>query len=146
MASSFELEIGGNVYRASPLNAFQQFHLFRKIAPFASLSMALLQFGAKHIEEVDGSDKLALIGDLVTMANPVLVSLADLPDDKAEGIVLSACQNVMRKQGNSWSPVFENGVCNFSDVDLGVMLKLTAHSLKANLADFFKGTLTDVIG
>lgn len=150
MASSFELEIKGVAYRATPLNCFQQFHLFRKVAPFASLSMALVNFGAQHLEEIDGSDKLALISDLVTMANPVLAALADLPDSKAEDIVFLACKNVMRRQetstGAMWTPLFENGVCNFSDIDVGVLLKLTAYSLKANLGDFLRGALTDVIG
>lgn len=148
MASSFEIEIDGKIYRSTPLNAFQQFHLMRKVAPFASLSVALLTYGVKHMEDISSDEKatkLELLTDLINMANPVLFALSELPNDKAEEIIQLACQNVMRKNGDIWRPVFENGVVNFSDLTLTAILKLTAAGLKNNLGDFFKGMLTKVI-
>ncbi|MCS3839389.1 hypothetical protein HNR03_004000 [Pseudomonas sp. JAI111] len=152
-----EFELGADSFRIGKLNAFQQFHLSRKVAPMIPTLIPVflkLQSAARDAksasESADGagsSDLAPLSGDLGALAEmlqPFADGIAGMPDEAAE-FILSTCLGVVqRKQGTSWFPVWNasQNVCMFDDIDLGVMMKLAVRVITESLGPFLQGMLT----
>lgn len=134
---SIELELDGKLYRLDKLQAMQQFHVSRKIAPLipAAIGPFLAINGMKG-----GIDKnlASIIGELQPFAD----GLAGLADADAE-FVLGTCLSVVRVQnGDKWMPIWRNGTAMFEDIDLGVMMRLTLRVIIESLGPFIRGVVT----
>jgi len=148
-----DFELGEDIYRIGKLNAFQQFHLSRKVAPMIPTLIPLflkLQSSAKDAKVADSSAASALaplsgdMGALAEMLQPFADGIAGMPDETAE-FILSTCLGVaQRKQGTAWFPVWNasQNVCMFDDLDLGVMMKLAVRVITESLGPFLRGMLT----
>lgn len=151
-----DFELGADTFRIGKLNAFQQFHLSRKVAPIIPTLIPLflkLQTSGKEVKAASESTEGAvgvlapLSGDLGAMAEmlqPFADGIAGMPDETAE-FILSTCLGVVqRKQGTAWFPVWNasQNVCMFDDLDLGVMLKLSVRVITESLGPFLRGMLT----
>lgn len=145
-----EFTLGEDTYRINKLNAFQQFHLSRKVAPIIPTLIPVflkLQASAKAPEDVEGNPSTPLSGDLGAMAEimqPFADGIASMSDEAAE-FILSTCLGVVqRKQGGTWVEVWSKSqsVCMFDDIDLGVMVKLCIRVITESLGPFLGGMLT----
>ncbi|MGA3827393.1 phage tail assembly chaperone [Pseudomonas chlororaphis] len=147
-----DFELGADTYRIGKLNAFQQFHLSRKVAPMIPTLIPVflkLQASAKAAP-AEGASNSALaplsgdLGALAEMLQPFADGIADMPDETAE-FILSTCLGVVqRKQGAAWFPVWSSSqnTCMFDDLDLGVMMKLAVRVITESLGPFLRGMLT----
>lgn len=151
-----EFDLGADTYRIGKLNAFQQFHLSRKVAPIIPTLIPVflkLKGSAKELAAAvaagAGSDAVGkpLSGDLEGLAalmQPFADGIADMPDEAAEFILSTCLGAVQRKQGTAWFQVWNasQNVCMFDDLDLGVMLKLSVRVITESLGPFLRGMLT----
>lgn len=125
-----ETEINGQQYRTGKLNAIQQFHVARRLAP-ALWAMGAAAAGA---ELTDLSDAGALM-----KLGPVAEALAKMSDADTEYILKTCMSVVARQQGQGWAAVqAQNGsALMFEDIDLPVMMRLTFVVVQENLGNFF---------
>lgn len=137
---AIEFDIGGHSYRADKLNAFQQFHVSRKIAPLVpALIPVFLQVSKMQGGIKDNLDAIAAV------LQPFADGLASL-DDKAAEYVMSTCLSVVRRRaGDNWAPVWSaqaNGMM-FDDINnLGAMMPIVVRVIQENLGPFISGLLT----
>lgn len=133
-----EFEIGGKEYRADKLNAIQQFHVGRKIAPLIPplipvfLKVSGMKGGLK--------DNLSSIAEVL---QPFADGLASLPDKDAE-FVFSTCLSVVRRrQGEHLAPVWSASANTlmFDDLDIGSIIPIVVRVIQANLGPFISGLL-----
>lgn len=151
-----EFQLGEDTFRIGKLNAFQQFHLSRKVAPMIPTLIPVflkLQASAKTAPAegaAEGASDYALaplsgdLGALAEMLQPFADGIAGMPDETAE-FILSTCLGVVqRKQGTAWFPVWSasKNVCMFDDLDLGLMMKLSVRVITESLGPFLRGMLT----
>lgn len=132
-----ELTLNGQTYRVDRLNAFQQFHVARRLAP----ALWALGKGAMLNAQAAGasfSDAVALgaIGPLVEV-------IAKMSNEESE-YVLAACLGVCyRQSGNGWQKVYaEGGGLMFQDIDLPTMMQLTVAAIQENLGNFLNALPT----
>lgn len=145
-----EFDLGADTFRIGKLNAFQQFHLSRKVAPMIPtlIPVFLKLKGADKADAAEGgADAAPLSGDLGALAElmqPFAEGIAAMPDETAEFILSTCLGAVQRKQGTAWFPVWSasQNVCMFDDIDLGVMMKLSFRVITESLGPFLRGMLT----
>lgn len=151
-----EFDLGADTYRIGKLNAFQQFHLSRKVAPIIPTLIPVflkLKGSAKALAiaaaagDSDESDGAPLSGDLEGLASlmqPFADGIANMPDETAEFILSTCLGAVQRKQGTAWFQVWNasQNTCMFDDLDLGVMIKLSVRVITESLGPFLRGMLT----
>lgn len=132
-----EEEINGVWYRTNQkLDAFKQFHLFRKLMPLFS-GMGESQ-AVRMVREAGLGDN-----DAVTMAafGPVAQAISDMSQSDSEFIVktcLAVCQR--KNPTGQWVRLATpQGDLMFEDIDLQVMLQLAFAVIQENLAPFFPG-------
>lgn len=130
-----EFEIAGQSYRAGKLNAFQQLHLSRKIAPLLPKVLpALTKMGS-------GQNDLAALGEAL---EPVAAALAGMPDADCEYVFGACLGAVLRKQqNNSWAAVWnqDKKALMFDDIDLSVMTQIVVKIVQDSLGPFMQGLL-----
>lgn len=124
-------ECGGHTYSIGKLDAMTQFHVARRIAPLMSsvlLSLALLRGGA-------GQDEMLMA------ATPGLNVLSQMTDEQSEYVIGACMSCVKRAVGDRWAPVTSTGSTRmmFEDLDVMVLLQLTAEVIKTNLGSFLQG-------
>lgn len=142
--------MSGSTYRIGKLNAFQQFHLSRKVAPIIPTLIPIfikLQSSRSATGESDAHLAGPLSGDLAGMAEvmtPFAEGIANMPDDTAEFVLSTCLSAVSRKQGNAWSQVWNSSknTCMFDDLDIGVMIKLSVRVITESLGPFLRGMLS----
>lgn len=139
-----EFKIGTDTFRIGKLNAFQQFHLSRKIAPIIPTMLPLfsrLQSAAGEGVSNPLTGDLGMLGELM---QPFADGIAGMPDESAEFILSTCLGAVKRQQGNSWFDVWNasQNVCMFDDIDLGVMIRLSVRVITESLGPFLRGMLT----
>jgi hypothetical protein len=118
------ITINGYDYQFSKLNAFDQYHLARKLAPV--LGLLAMQ-----------NNREVLAGKF---PQAFCALTAQFTEGDAQDVVNRCLDAAQRKQQNAWGPVRVNGSVMYSDVleDLDVMLKIVWGVLEANLlVDFF---------
>jgi hypothetical protein len=137
-----DVEISGINFRIGKLNAFQQFHIVRRIAPllsglgetFARAPAPPAAEGEEAPPEADESNP-----ELWSALGPVADALAKMTDADTE-YVLKLCLGVCQRQqdGGLWSRVVgPSGQTMFDDIDLGVMMQLVFAVVQENLSGFF---------
>ena len=109
-----DFEVGGQQYRLTKLDTFKQLHVSRRLVP-------------------------VMTGDGATFEISVALGIARMPDADCDYILHECLSVVKRQQGDKWAPVYEphSRSLMFTDIDLGVMLKITTEVVKDNLAGFF---------
>lgn len=122
-----EFSIGENYYSSGKLNAFQQFHVARKLGPI------LVKMGPVAAQALSNPDAgIDLLG-------PVLEALAEMSEEDCN-FVLSRCLSVVkRRQGNGpWAAVWHDGAKRllFEDIDMPVMIQIAMQVIGDNLGSF----------
>jgi hypothetical protein len=130
-----ELELGGTWYRTGKLDAFKQFHLFRKLMPLFS---GMGETAAVRIAREAGANN-----EVLNWAGlgPIAQAVAEMSQADSEFIIktcLTVCQR--KNPTGQWVRVTTpQGDLMFEDIDLQVMLQLSFSVIQDNLAPFFPG-------
>jgi hypothetical protein len=135
-----EFDFGGHQYRAEKLNAFQQFHVSRKIAPLIPAMIPVFL----SIEKMKGGFKDNL-AQLSALLQPIADGIAALPDESAEYVISTCLAVVRRKAVDNWTPVWSGSAkaMMFDDInDLGSIMPLVMRVIQDNLGPFISGFLT----
>ena len=166
-----EFQLGGHSYQIGRMNARQQFHVSRRIAPLippmvpallklyselerardADGAVASISGGAPAAEALAAAreatpkrDVVALAESVAPVLQPFMDALATLKDDDAD-YVFDACLSVVeRKHMNGWARVWsaQHRTTLFDDIGIEVMLPLVVRVIVANLGNFIGGLLT----
>lgn len=124
-----DLQIGNHSYRFGKLDAFEQFHVARRLAP-AVFAMGASAMGALKTGEFDNKALLSSIAPLVGI-------IAGMSNGDSQ-FVLDTCLSVCSRQsGNNYAKVFTaGGGLLFDDIDMAVMLRLVFSVIRDNLGNF----------
>lgn len=133
-----ELELDGVWYRTGKLDAFKQFHLFRKLMPlFSGMGETAAAQVARAAQAAGASEELVRWSSL----GPVAQAVAEMSQQDSEFIIktcLAVCQR--KNPVGQWVRLTTNsGELMFEDIDLQVMLSLSFTVIQDNLAPFFPG-------
>jgi hypothetical protein len=132
-----ELELEGTWYRTGKLDAFKQFHLFRKLMPLFS------GMGETAATQVARAATTTGDSNAVRWASfgPVAQAIADMSQQDSEFIIKTCLAVCLRKNpvGQWVRLATPQGDLMFEDIDLGVMLQLSFAVIQDNLAPFFPG-------
>lgn len=155
-----EVEVGGHKYRVGKLDARQQIHIWRRLAPvvtamggIAGMRGLIPAAGAGGETEgvagaSDGEDAPGMSAEtvmrLAAMVEPVLDVIARLPDHEVDYLIDHGLRVCMRQVDGDrgWAPVAPNGAVMFDDIGPLHMLELAARAIigeagAGGLGDFF---------
>lgn len=139
-----EFKSGGYDFRMEKLNAFEQLHLSRKIAPLLpALAPILVRWSARR-----GDLLSTQILEIAELAEPFATALASMTDADAEQVIMTALSKVQVQTDVSrgvWMPVFVAGTRMTATTelnDLGLLLPVAIKSIMFNLGNFTDGLLT----
>lgn len=123
---AYEFTVGDRRYRAGRLNAFDQSHIVRRIAPLMSAFAGVVEQARS-----DPGNAFA----------PLAQAFAGMSDVDVEYVQKKALAVVETEQGaEKWAPVMtRSGVLMFDDIGMLEMNMIVFEVLKENLAPFFAG-------
>jgi len=118
-----EKVINEHTYQIGKINARDQFHIIRRLAPVLGGIAPALQGGKGGIEA------------LPEIAN----AIAKLSDADADYVIFGLLKVVSRKQSNGlgWGPVSTGELLMYDDIDMAQMIKLAWEVLSYNMSGFF---------
>ena len=139
------IPIGGHDYTIGRLNALDQLHVSRKIAPIVPNIMPILTEVAKGdlekvIESIE-ADENAELGGLEPLAKalePFMEAIAKMPEDDVNYVIYK-CLSVVKRNG---AVVCRGESIMFDDLDMNHLLPLTIAVIRTNLGNFIQGLLT----
>ena len=139
------IPIGGHDYSIGRLNALDQLHVSRKIAPIVPNIMPILTEVAKGdlekvIESIE-ADENAELGGLEPLAKalePFMEAIAKIPEEDVNYVIYK-CLSVVKRNG---SVVCRGESIMFDDLDMNHLLPLTVAVIRTNLGNFIQGLLT----
>lgn len=161
-----EIELSGKRYQIGRLNAMQQFHVSRRIAPIipsmipvlmkfyaeiertrnaaANAALGALAAGEDAPSSVEQRDVLGLVDTIAPVLQPFADALAGLKDEDAEYVFGTCLSVVERQHQNGWAKVWSaaHKTSMFDDMDIGSMLPLVVRVVVENLGPFINGLLT----
>lgn len=157
------INIGEHAYTIGRLNALDQFHVSRKIAPIIPTLMPIITEVAKgdfikvieSIEAVDGKNGEAvdgknLVGEavdgkdltglqpLAEALEPFMEAFAKMPEDDVNYII-HKCLAVVKRGSAS---VCRGQSIMFDDLDMAQILPLVIAVIRVSMANFIQGLLT----
>ena len=139
------IPIGGHDYTIGRLNALDQFHVSRKIAPIVPTLMPIITEVAKGdlskaIESIELGDnnELGSLEPLAQALEPFMEAFAKMPEDDVN-YVIHKCLSVVKR---SSSVVCRGQTIMFDDLDMGQILPLVVAVIRVSLGNFIQGLLT----
>lgn len=129
-----EFEVAGTAYKSRKMDAFQQFHIARKltpaVAPFMHSLAPLLAISSGAVQPADMVDALM----------PLMQAIAAMPTEDCDFVIHSCLAVVDRQQpgGLGWAPLFNREAKRmmFDDIDMPQMMAITARVIQDNVASF----------
>lgn len=131
--------VNGIEYQFAKINAVEQFHVVRRLAPIIGDLLAALT------SKIPAGQSMQSLKDSFTEADgaelmvPVANAIAKLSDEDANYVLFKLLQSIQRKQqGGGWAHIKVSGkdILMFDDIDMPTMLKLAGLSLMENLGGF----------
>ena len=139
------IPIGGHDYTIGRLNALDQLHVSRKIAPIIPNIMPILTEVAKgDLEKViasietDENAELAGLEPLAKALEPFMEAIAKIPEEDVNYVIYK-CLSVVKRNG---AVVCRGESIMFDDLDMNHLLPLTVAVIRTNLGNFIQGLLT----
>lgn len=138
-------QIGGHEYMIGQLNAMDQFHVSRRLAPVLPTIMPILTTVHKSglAEKLDVGGVAALLDeDLTRLTNdlmPLADALATMSDENAEYIIVKCLSVVRRKTEAGAAVMARGGSLVFDDMTMGDMLPLVVAVIQGSLGGFISG-------
>ena len=138
------ITIGDHDYTIGRLNALDQFHVSRKIAPIIPTLMPIIAEVAKGdlsktIESIEHGDnsELGSLEPLAQALEPFMDAFAKMAEDDVNYII-HKCLSVV-KRGSSI--VCRGQSIMFDDLDMGQILPLVVAVVRVSLSNFIQGLL-----
>ena len=138
------ITIGEHEYSIGRLNALDQFHVSRKIAPIIPTLMPIISEVAKGdlsktIESIELGDnnELGSLEPLAQALEPFMEAFAKMPEEDVNYII-HKCLSVV-KRGSS--VVCRGQSIMFDDLDMGQILPLVVAVIRVSLSNFIQGLL-----
>jgi hypothetical protein len=143
-----EFRVGDHLYRSRKLNARQQFHVARRLAPLVgqlmSLGPALSQLPTPASDTAPDETAVAATSQAFEGAIEALaMALARIPDNDCD-YVLDHCMAVTQRAagnggGPAWADIWNERAHRlmFEDIDMPTMMQIAAEVLRDNLSAFF---------
>ena len=138
------ITIGEHDYTIGRLNALDQFHVSRKIAPIVPTLMPIITEVAKGdlskaIESIELGDnnELGSLEPLAQALEPFMEAFAKMPEDDVN-YVIHKCLSVVKR---SSSVVCRGQTIMFDDLDMGQILPLFVAVIRVSLGNFIQGLL-----
>lgn len=138
------IPIGGHDYSIGRLNALDQLHVSRKIAPIVPNIMPILTEVAKGdlekvIESIESgeNEELGELEPLAQALEPFTDAIAKMPEDDVN-YVIHKCLSVVKRGG---AAVCRNNTIMFDDLDMNHLLPLTIAVIRMNLGNFIQDLL-----
>lgn len=153
-----EIECKGHKYSLGKLPAMQEFHVLRRLSGLLTGLLGMVDLGtpAKEVladKKTPNEDKIKTLveslgtKDLGGMLEPLTRELSSMDDADAEYIIQTCLSVVKREQSpGQWASVMANGQFMFEDMDMVVMLTLTAKVVMGNMQSFFPVRPVDTPG
>lgn len=143
-----KIKIGGQDYVIGQLNALDQLHLTRKLAPLVPeiapvMSKLMGSDMAKLIAASDKGQDLAEddmqgFAEVIQAAKPLTEALAKLSEEDTN-YILFKCLSVCSRDG---AALCRNNVLMFDDITLYQMVALAVAVVRLNLGDFIQELIT----
>ncbi|MGB5119805.1 MAG: hypothetical protein WBO13_02280 [Vibrio fluvialis] len=138
------IPIGGHDYAIGRLNALDQLHVSRKIAPIVPNIMPILTEVAKGdlekvIESIEADENAELDGlePLAKALEPLMEAIAKIPEEDVNYVIYK-CLSVVKRNG---AVVCRGESIMFDDLDMNHLLPLTVAVIRTNLGNFIQGLL-----
>lgn len=127
-----KITIGTDNYATGKLDAFEQFHVTRRVAPiFGMLGITASQI-AKY------SDKQAPEADSFAAMLPVVFEqVAAMREEDVDYVLKTCLSKCQRQQGDRYAPVMTQGKLMFMDIEMPTMIQLVLVTMQENLGGFF---------
>ncbi|MBP1470621.1 phage tail assembly chaperone [Acinetobacter nosocomialis] len=160
------MEINGIEYTIGRLNAVDQFHVSRKIAPIVPKLMPIIAEVAKgdltkviaaieaneekvkkvkesgeveeNFEDPEANPDLDDLTPLADAFSPLMEVFASMPEEDVNFIIYK-CLSVVKRGG---AVVCRNNTIMFDDLDMTQLLPLVIATIRINLGNFILGLLT----
>ena len=123
-----QIEINGRSYTIKKLNAMQQFHVARRLAPI----LAAFVDGIPSASDVAGS----LAGFDLTKIGEEVAALSDKDAEYILNTCLSSVTYRDEENQRDYSVQVKPGVMRYDFIELPEMLRLTGEVIKLNLGGF----------
>jgi hypothetical protein len=124
--------IAGHSYTIGELNAFEQLHVARRLAPVLAGIVSAFS-SAPHLSKGESAEEKIL--ELAT--GPLANAFAQMSDVDVDYIVHRCLAVCHRKRAGGQDKVFANGVLMFKDIKLDTLMGLTLAVIQENLGSFF---------
>ena len=126
-----EINLNGQNYRVGRVDAIQQFHVARRLAPI-QIRMGVSGAQLAKTAEVDEVAMMAAI------MGPIADMVATMPEADVNYIINMAMNNTMREQGEGkWARVMVSDKMMFADIGVPQLMRLTIAFVQENLGGFF---------
>lgn len=135
-----EMTVQGHDYRLEKLNAMQQFHVSRRVAPILPTLVPIFVQMSKAGSLTENPS------GMVEVLQPFADGLSKISDAEAEYIISTCLSVVKRRHMDAWAAVWTNGVCMFGDMDMGSMVPLIVRVIQESLGPFIAGLLMSQTG
>ncbi|EPW3447067.1 hypothetical protein QWI91_05070 [Acinetobacter baumannii] len=147
------MQIGNYDYEIGRLNAIDQFHVSRKIAPIIPTIMPILTELAKGelqktIEKLESAEENDVSGlaeanleSLGVALQPLMDAFAKMPEDDVD-YVIKKCLAAVSRNG---AKVVVRDAIMFDDLGMEHILPLTIAVIRTNLGNFIQGLLTKAL-
>lgn len=147
------MQIGNYDYEIGRLNAIDQFHVSRKIAPVIPTIMPILTELAKGelqktIEKLESAEENDVSGlaeanleSLGVALQPLMDAFAKMPEDDVD-YVIKKCLAAVSRNG---AKVVVRDAIMFDDLGMEHILPLTIAVIRTNLGNFIQGLLTKAL-
>lgn len=134
MDNSFEIK--GTKFKVSKINAFEQFHIVRRLAPVlkdmipVAAKFNKLQKSGKKLEDLDEDEAMAAV-------LPIVDGISKLSDEDSERVLLSLLKAAEINTGGAWAKIANEKGMMFDNLDLPVLLQVAGRVFMYNISGFF---------
>lgn len=134
-----EVIVGGQSYRIGKLDAREQMHVYRRLAPILTGiggGPALAAFNAMP-RGADGGIDLENADVLAGLLAPAIDAISIMPDHEVDYVLDKCLAKVERAVDGdrAWAPVFSRGAMMYADIGLPEMLELAGRVIMGQPGD-----------
>lgn len=139
-----KIKIGDTEYIIGRLDMFQSVNLTRMASPMLPIlfnevfkNVIKSLFASKKLTEANIEDVLEEISSVIGICEPVLIRLAQMPEENFNKIIKICLGCIERKQGDHWFKVMEGGVLRFDDMDQYLVFNLVLRVIVREVGPIF---------
>lgn len=140
-----KFNLHGHEYLVGRLDLFEAMKLQKRLGPLMPTAFNNVLYemwttyaNSKPEAKANFSDKLTEFGTLLTVCQPLLDRIAQMPDADFDFCIRTALGAVERhsSDGKTWSRVYKDGVMQFDDIDFMTSCVLVAAVVQRELRPF----------